>query len=139
MVNSMATVIFLTIILLNSLSVASATGPSIKVNVRAKAEGRNLTVSGKVFLRGLECEGTIYVSIRIIAKGPSNEGTVRREVSGEIRSNSVTILPYEYTFEDFVNEKGIYEIEVTAECGRLSDTAFFKFDPPTGGTPGVPC
>ncbi|MEM3816170.1 MAG: hypothetical protein QW341_04920 [Candidatus Bathyarchaeia archaeon] len=140
-ISSVVVAVFLAMIFLNDLSIVSATNPSIKVNVRAKAEGENLIVIGKVFLRGLDSEvSTVCVEITITARSPDDSTEKRRmEVSGEICSNGVTVLQFEHKFEGFVKEKGIYEVEVTAKCGELSDTAFFKFDPPTGGTPGVPC
>ncbi|MEM2455428.1 MAG: hypothetical protein QXN21_05760 [Candidatus Bathyarchaeia archaeon] len=138
-ISSVVVAVFLAMIFLNDLSIVSATNPSIKVNVRAKAESGNLIVIGKVFLRGLDSEVST-VCVEITARSP--DGSIEERsmgVSGEICSNGVTVLQFEYKFEGFVKEKGIYEVEVTAKCGKLSDTAFFKFDPPTGGTPGVPC
>ncbi|MCX8170574.1 MAG: hypothetical protein N3E47_01185 [Candidatus Bathyarchaeota archaeon] len=139
---SAAAAVLLTAILLSYASIALAREQSIKVNVHAQAKNGNITVSGKVFLRGLEGDGKISVDIEINVARPDGmiiTASFSLIVCGQSRSSGVTIIEYEHTFENCVNEKGIYKIEVAAEYNGLMDKAFFKFDPPTGGTPGVPC
>ncbi|MEM1585956.1 MAG: hypothetical protein QW457_00690 [Candidatus Bathyarchaeia archaeon] len=138
-VSSIMAAIILSVVLLSSSSIALASEPSIKVNVHAKAEGNSITASGKVFLSGLESgkEVTIYIMIILRKPDGSNE-EAEFSITGLIDGNCVTILPYEYTFKGCINKKGIYKITVTAIYEELMDTAYFKFDPPTGGTPGVP-
>jgi hypothetical protein len=139
-VGSIVAVILLAVVSLISVQMTLANETSIMVNVKAQANGNDIVVSGKVFLNGLEGKENISVDIRITIKGPNGDprkATFR--ISGLSDGSGVTILPYEYTFKDCVNEKGIYEIEVTAKYKNLDATAYFKFDPPSGGTPGVPC
>lgn len=139
-VSSIMAAILLSVVLLSSSSIALASKPSIKVNVHAKAKGDDIIASGKVFLRDLESGKNVTINITIILEKP-DDSSERTEfsITGLIDGNVVTILPYEHTFKGCVNKKGIYEITVTARCDEeLMDTAYFKFDPPTGGTPGVP-
>jgi len=139
-VGSMVTVILLAVVFLSSAQMTLANKTSIMVNVKAQANGNDIAVSGKVFLNGLEGKENVSVGITITIKGPN--GDLRKatfRISGLSDGSGVAILPYEYTFKDCVNEKGIYEIEVTAKYKNLDATAYFKFDPPAGGTPGVPC
>ncbi|MEM2454966.1 MAG: hypothetical protein QXN21_03375 [Candidatus Bathyarchaeia archaeon] len=132
-------IVLLAAVILSSISIALASEPSIKVSVYAKAKDCDIIVIGKVFLSGLESGKKVTVSIAVTVKKP--DGSAERatfRITGLSDSNGVTILPYEYVFKDCVNKKGIYEIEVIATYNKLTDRAFFKFDPPTGGTPGVP-
>lgn len=139
MVSSIVAAVLLFVILLSSSSIALASESSIKVNVYAKAEDNNIIVSGKVFLSDLESEKRVTIDITITLRKPDGSGErAKISITGLSDDNGVTILPYEYTFKDSINKKGIYEITVTAKYQGLTDTAYFKFDPPTGGTPGVP-
>ena len=137
----MAVVALFVVTLLSSAQIALAEGPAIRVIVHATAKDSDIIVSGKVFLKGLEDGREVDVTIMITVKKPGDSSITYTSirVEGVTWYEGVTKLSFEHIFEGCVNEKGIYEIEVTATCGGLVDTAFFKFDPPTGGTPGVPC
>ncbi|MCS7139861.1 MAG: hypothetical protein N3F04_06070 [Candidatus Nezhaarchaeota archaeon] len=130
--------ILLAAILLSSASVVLASEPSIMVTVRAQAKGNDIVVSGKVFLSGVE--GKIAtVHIEIVVERP--DGSFERatfKVSAPISDSGVTKLPYEYVFSDCINEGGFYKVKVIAKYKKLTDEATFGFDPPTGGTPGIP-
>lgn len=132
--------LLLTVTLLSLSSMVLAYEPSIKVNVHARARNGSIIVSGNILLKKLESKENITVKVEIVVKRPDDSVVIAVfNIYGLTRDNGVTILPYVYVFEDCINEKGIYEIKVTASCMELEDTAYFKFDPPTGGTPGVPC
>ncbi|MEM1674684.1 MAG: hypothetical protein QXN24_08175 [Candidatus Bathyarchaeia archaeon] len=136
----MAVAAFFIVTLLSSAQIALSEEPAIRVIVHAMAKDSDIIVGGKVFLKGLEDGREVDVTITITVKKPGNTSICETFcVEGVTQYKGVTKILFEHIFEGCVNEKGIYEIEVTATCGGLVDTAFFKFDPPTGGTPGVPC
>ncbi|MEM4576207.1 MAG: hypothetical protein QW701_01950 [Candidatus Nezhaarchaeales archaeon] len=128
--------ITLVVLLLSVAPMVLASKTFVKVNVHAKANGDDIVVSGKVFLQGVEGNPEVYVTIVLSRDG---EKVAQGQLVLQCPSvNGVTKIPYSYVFEDCITVKGLYVIEVTATCGDLTAKATFKFDPPGGGTPGVP-
>lgn len=128
--------IMLIMLLLSVAPIALANKTFVKVNVHAKAEGDDIVVNGKVFLHGVEGDSEVYVTIILSRDG---EKIAQEQLVLQCSSaNGVTKVPYSYTFEDCITVKGFYVVEVTATCCDLTAKATFKFDPPGGGTPGVP-
>jgi len=117
-----------------------AADEDLKVTVHAeKGENNSIVVSGKIILKGIECEDDA-VKVTITIRTPSGEETSQNKMVsvGDVNEHGSTLLTYEETFCNVVSEKGIYTVYVTASIDGYSATADFKFDPPCSGTPGCP-
>jgi len=116
-----------------------AANEDLKVTVHAKkGENNSIVISGKIILKGIECEDDA-VKVTITIHTPLEETSRNKMVPvGDVNEHGSTTLIYEETICNVVSEKGMYTVSVTASIDGYSATAVFKFDPPCGGTPGCP-
>lgn len=129
---------FIVLLMLNACFSAAKSRERLSIKVRARALDRDILAYGKIKIIGVK-ESIVNVRVNIVLYGPNGDLLASDQfiVSGSAEKGKA-ILNFIYTFEDCIKDGGIYTLKVTATYKGITATATFKFDPPTGGTPGLP-
>ncbi len=91
----------------------------------------DVLVSGKIMVETTETEVKIKITVEIT--GPDGSDSQKMNLYGSGDGSQDIVVDYQTTFVDFATSKGMYEVTVTAEYGKIEATGSHQFDPPGGG------